>query len=241
MARDADPLSRGLSPDPLAAKRLSDKSAEAAILLFPKLLTYIKASIQEFGQIDVARGKALDELAHFVRERVRRGQTAQLTFICTHNSRRSHMAQIWAQTAAAYYQIPHIQTFSGGSEATSFNPRAAAALRRAGFRVDQTTEGVNPICHVRFREDAPVIIAFSKIYNQPPNPATDYCAVMTCTQADASCPADMGAATRIALAYQDPKSADGTVGESAHYDARCRQISREMLNLFARAKQGLAS
>jgi hypothetical protein len=73
---------------------------------------------------------------------------------------------------------------------------------------------------------------FSKVYSEPPNPKSGYCAVMTCLQADQACPVVAGAALRVALPYDDPKAYDGTAAESARYDERCRQISREMLYVF---------
>jgi arsenate reductase len=32
----------------------------------------------------------------------------KLNLICTHNSRRSHLAQVWAQTAAAYFNLKNV-------------------------------------------------------------------------------------------------------------------------------------
>ena len=45
----------------------------------------------------------------------------QLMFVCTHNSRRSHISQQRAQASAAYLNVDNVQTFSGGTEATAFN------------------------------------------------------------------------------------------------------------------------
>ncbi|MCK4776283.1 MAG: protein-tyrosine-phosphatase, partial [Candidatus Krumholzibacteria bacterium] len=61
----------------------------------------------------------------------------------------------------------------------------------------------------------------------------DFCAVMTCSQADKNCPVVVGASMRVAIPYDDPKAFDGTDQEAANYDERCRQISREMLYLFS--------
>ena len=38
-------------------------------------------------------------------------QAIRLNFICTHNSRRSHLSQIWAQTMAAYYNIKNVNDY----------------------------------------------------------------------------------------------------------------------------------
>jgi len=203
------------------------------VQLNPSLQQYVEARTAEFDEILGERKQQLAIIANFIRGRGRAGQPARLTFICTHNSRRSHLAQIWAQTAAGYYGIPGVETFSGGTEATAFNERAVATLRRAGFSISQPAASENPRYQVRVRADASPMECFSKIYDQAPNPKTDFCAVMTCSQADKACPLVAGASLRVALPFEDPKAFDGTPQETEQYDARCRQIAREMLYLFS--------
>jgi len=204
--------------------------------LMPALHTYCEQRIGEFGEIPAERKDQLQQLADFVRDHVQAGKPARLTFICTHNSRRSHLAQIWAQTAAAYYGIADVETFSGGTEATAFNPRAVAALKRAGFSIPDPAAGTNPHYRVVFANDADPLDCFSKVYSDSPNPTADFCAVMTCSQADKNCPMVNGASRRIAIPYDDPKAFDGTPQESEKYDERCRQIGREMFYLFSRVQ-----
>lgn len=204
--------------------------------LHPRLSETVAARIDEFGQIDGQRESSLREMASYVRERIASGEDARLVFICTHNSRRSHMAQVWAKTAAAYYNVPGVETFSGGTEATAFNPRAVAALQRAGFRIEAEDAETNPVYRIWFSDAAEPMEAFSKVYDQPPNPTTDFAAVMTCSQADAACPLVIGATKRIAITYEDPKAFDGTDRETEAYDRRCRQVAREMLFVFSQAR-----
>jgi protein-tyrosine-phosphatase len=218
-----------------------DRSSEVVVAprdvpLYPGLASFISETLSEFDQIPEQRRKQLVQLAGLVTDRSSAGDTTRLTFICTHNSRRSHMSQIWAQTAAHYFGVPRVETFSGGTEATAFNPRAVAALERAGFRIDTTDETSDPVYRVRYTDDMDPMECFSKVYHQPPNPTQDFLAVMTCSQADRNCPLVLGAAERIAIPYDDPKAFDGTEQETAKYDERCRQIGREMLYLFSRVK-----
>jgi protein-tyrosine phosphatase/arsenate reductase len=202
--------------------------------LLPDLEAYVDQNILDFERIPAERRELLDDLASYVRSQFNAGDPARLTFICTHNSRRSHMSQIWAQTAAAYYGVGGVETFSGGTEATAFNPRAVAAMRRAGFDIQATSEGENPVYAVRYGQDGSVLEAFSKIYSDPPNPAADFCAVMTCSQADEACPYVRGSSYRVAIPYEDPKAFDGTDQESKMYDERCQQIGREMFYVFSK-------
>lgn len=197
--------------------------------LLPALSAYVADALAELDQIPAERRVQLRDLALFVAERTRGGERAPLIFICTHNSRRSHMAQLWAQAAAHHFGTNGVETYSGGTEATAFDPRAVAALERTGFAIEATSTVENPVYAVRFSESAEPIRCFSKVYDQPPNPTEGFCAVMTCGAADAGCPVVFGAAQRIAITYDDPKAADGTAEEAAVYDERCRQIAREML------------
>jgi arsenate reductase len=183
----------------------------------------------------------LDRLAAWIRGRLEAGEAARLIFICTHNSRRSHMAELWARAGAARFGLDRVETFSGGTEATAFNPRAVAAMTRAGFRIEGDATAGNPRYRVRLADDQPPTEAFSKIFDQPPNPSSGFCAVMTCDAADAACPVVLGADERIAVTYVDPKESDGMEAEAGTYDERCRQIGREMLYAMSLAAGGDAT
>src|SRR5690606_5396835 len=146
---------------------------------------------------------------------------ADLLFVCTHNSRRSHIAQILARAAALRAGLSDIATFSGGTEVTAFNPRAVSALRRAGFTIEDGA-GDNPRYRVAVAAGLAPEEGFSKRFDDPPNPRAGFVAIMTCSQADAACPFIPGAAARVAVPYDDPKDADGTADEASRYDARVR-------------------
>jgi arsenate reductase len=198
------------------------------VTLHPELHAYVEALLPTLATIPDARRETLHRIAAFVRERGAAGKPAQLVFICTHNSRRSHMSQIWAATAAAWYGIDGVETYSGGTEATAFNPRAVAAMRRAGFEIDDHT--------VSFAVDRAALEVFSKTYDSAGNPSSDFAAIMNCSEADQACPFVRGALLRISLPYEDPKLADGTPEEAARYDERALQIAGEMFYLFSRVK-----
>ena len=191
---------------------------------------------KEFGQIPAERQAELKEISQYVKTKVAANETAQLTFICTHNSRRSHLAQVWAQTAAAYYEVPGVITYSGGTEVAACNIRTIRALRRAGFSAVESSAGKNPVYLIQYSETAEPLRAFSKIYSQDGNPTNNYAAVMTCAQADKSCPIVQGSSLRVAVHYVDPKESDGKPEEEATYDERCKQIAREMFYLMSQVK-----
>ena len=201
------------------------------------VMDYIQEATQGFDQIPKERQKTLKELAAFIRKKIDKEEEAKLIFICTHNSRRSHMSQIWASVAAHYYQIRQVQTFSGGTEATAFNPRAVAALERAGLAIDKMTEGNNPHYQILWDDNTLVQEAFSKKYDDPVNPPEGFAATMTCSQADEACPFVPGATLRFSLPYEDPKKADDTPEEATRYDERSKQIATEMLYCFSQVNE----
>jgi arsenate reductase (thioredoxin) len=191
----------------------------------------------EFNQITTERKPVIGELTRFIQKRINAKAPVYLNFICTHNSRRSHLSQLWAQAAAYYYGIPDVACYSGGTEATAFNPRAVKAMQDAGFMISMQKEGENPIYMVKFADDAPAVIAFSKTYDDPFNHNKDFAAVMTCSHADENCPLVLGSSARIALRYDDPKAFDGTELETVKYAERVREIGREILFAFSQVKK----
>ncbi len=207
-----------------------------ATLLFPEIEAYLAEVRTETDLISPERRTTLDQLALFIDERRSRGEIARLVFICTHNSRRSHLAQIWAQTVAHAFGLNGIETYSGGTEATAFNARAVAAVERAGFRVETVNSAGNPLFTVRIAPEVQPMECFSKVYDQAPNPDKDFCAVMTCSAADEHCPIVFGAAERLVVPYDDPKEFDTTPDEERQYDERCRQIAREMVWALGRVR-----
>ena len=204
--------------------------------LLPSLQESVDKLVKEFGEISVERKQLLSELTGFIRSKVNSNQKVYLNFICTHNSRRSHIAQLWAQAAASYFEVRDVFCFSGGTEATAFNPRAVKAMQDAGFNIRKIKEGDNPVYETKFSDDAPPVISFSKKYDDSFNHNQNFAAVMTCSHADENCPLVLGASIRIAVTYDDPKDFDGTTLEGAKYNERVLQIGREMLFVFSQIK-----
>jgi hypothetical protein len=208
------------------------QSPSNANLLAP-LRPYVAEVANELNMVSAERRVVLDEIAADIVAQLEAGKAAQLTFICTHNSRRSHMSQIWAQTAAYYFGLDKIHAFSGGTQATACNCRTVAALRRVGFAIEDATTGDNPLYLVRYANDRPPIRAYSKLYNADANPKRDFIALMTCSVADKTCPVVQGAISRYAIHYADPRLCDDTPTETTAYNERCREIAREMFYIMS--------
>lgn len=204
--------------------------------LIETLRPSVHEAIAEFNRIDGKRKEDLEQAAKFISDRIGLGRSADLVFICTHNSRRSHLSQIWAQTAAVYYGLPNVTTFSGGTQATACNLRTVRALRRAGFSIVEAAPGSNPVYLAQISETRAPVKMFSKKYTDSSNPQSGFAAVFSCDQAEESCPMVKGAALRLPILFVDPKISDDTPAEDKTYDERSRQIAREMFYMMSQVK-----
>ena len=211
-------------------------------MLNPTLSDLASALMMDTVEVPASRKTELNALASWTAQCLEERGSAGLIFICTHNSRRSHLSQVWAQTAADMLALEGIHTYSGGTEATACNPRTVEAMKRAGFHVttQDTLQGAtNPTYLVQAGSALEGMPCFSKTYSHEVNPQSGFAAVMTCSSADRGCPIVYGADVRFAVPYVDPKVSDGTDEEAATYNARLRQIGTEMLYLMGKVKEGV--
>ncbi|WP_028891391.1 low molecular weight phosphatase family protein [Tenacibaculum sp. 47A_GOM-205m] len=200
------------------------------------LFTEIQQTLSSLPTVSEERKQVLQSLVSYIQEKLSNKEVINLNFICTHNSRRSHLSQVWAQTMAFYYQIPNVLSYSGGTEATAMNATVVDTLVGNGFRIQQLSEGTNPIYAIKYAENTSSIIGFSKKYDDTFNPTSAFCAIMTCSQADEGCPFIAGADKRIPVTYEDPKLYDGTSSEKEKYLERSLQIAAEMHYVFSTIK-----
>ena len=187
----------------------------------------------ETQSITTERKQTLSPLVDYVQTKVNDGETIHINFICTHNSRRSHLSQIWAQTMAHYFGIKNVTCYSGGTEATALFPMVASTLANTGFEVKTLSEGKNPVYSIKFSENEHPVIGFSKRMDDDFNPKSDFAAIMTCSQADEGCPFVPGAEKRIPITYEDPKAFDNTPQQAEKYSERSLQIASEMFYVFS--------
>ena len=202
--------------------------------MFPK----IKSTIDQvsFETISEERKQVLAPLIQFIQSKANNELTIRLNFICTHNSRRSHLSQVWAQTAAAYHNIENVFCYSGGTEATALFPKVAETLVNTGFEVKIISEGDNPIYAIKYNTNDHPVIGFSKSYEDDFNPQSEFAAILTCSQADGGCPFIAGAEKRIPITFDDPKAFDNTPLQTEKYQERSIQIATEFLYVFSQIK-----
>lgn len=203
--------------------------------VFQSLNDYISGL--DSDSISEERKQTLAPLVGYIQEKVGDGESVRINFICTHNSRRSHLSQVWAQTMAHYFGIKNVSCYSGGTEATALFPKVADTLMNTGFEVNSLSKGNNPVYSIKFSENEHPVIGFSKRMDDDFNPKSEFAAIMTCSQADEGCPFVPGAEKRIPITYEDPKVFDDTPQQAEKYSERSKQIASEMFYVFSQIQK----
>lgn len=205
--------------------------------LFPKLESYCKELEHNFNSISEERKGELQSLSKYLTSKWGKNETPKVIVICTHNSRRSHLGQLWLAVGAEYFNLPAIETFSGGTEATAFHPNAISTLQRVGFKIDTTQADLkNPAYEITWADTMNSYTAISSKFDTAPNPTKDFAAIMVCSEADKGCPFVPGSDFRLSLPFEDPKTFDGTDLQDAKYDERSLQIGTELFYALSQIK-----
>ncbi|WP_061224084.1 arsenate reductase [Leptospira weilii] len=205
--------------------------------LFEPLKLFLKNRETEYSLISEFRRETLLKFSKNIKQGIYNNNFVKLLFVCTHNSRRSQIAQMLAYASAEYLGIQSIQTYSGGTEVTEFSKNSVQALINIGFQIEQKYEkDQNPKYSVTISTKHEPILGFSKLYSDSINPNERFIAVMVCSSADEVCPFVPGADARISLPYPDPKIYDDTDEALQRYIETCQTISREILFVFQNVK-----
>lgn len=191
----------------------------------------------DVSTISIRRKETLQTLIDYIQEKLKNNQQINLNFICTHNSRRSHLSQVWMQTLAHYFDIKNMYCYSGGTEATAIYKSVLETLNSIGFDISKLSTENNPVYSIKYDENELPIIGFSKTFDHSLNPKSSFAAIMTCSQADEGCPFIAGAEKRIPITYDDPKAFDNTSLEKEKYKERSTQIATEFYYVLSQLKK----
>ena len=199
----------------------------------------LKETIKRINKISISdeRKEILQPLIDYISLKTSENVPIRLNFICTHNSRRSHLAQIWAQTMAFYNDVKNVDSYSGGTEATAMFPKVAETLINQGFQIQKLSSEINPVYAVKYDENSHSVICFSKKYDDVFNPESKFAAIMTCSSADEGCPFIVGAEVRLPIRYEDPKAFDGADLMNEKYAERSLEIASELYYVFSQIKK----
>lgn len=186
---------------------------------------------QQGELIKADRQTELQDLARLIKTELEEHNYIDIIAICTHNSRRSQLLELWLKVISIYFDLNGIFSYSGGTESTAFNPRMVKGLEQAGFNFDIIDQSENPVYipisdYLGYEQSM-----FSKVYDHSYNPSKDYTALMVCDHADQNCPIVKGAKHRFSLPYIDPKRSDDSPEEAETYLNTIKEIGREMIFL----------
>jgi len=186
--------------------------------------------------IDESRKELLLRIADKITDTYKSNdEQVNINFICTHNSRRSQLGQVWTFFAANYFGL-NITALSGGTEVTAFHRNTVATLKSVGFSFNvQEFSHQNPVYQISFNETDDFLLGFSKIFDNKAN-TTPYIVITTCDSADENCPFIPEAIYRFHLPYTDPKHADNTTEQDEAYLKTNEEIASEVYFIFDRVK-----
>lgn len=199
--------------------------------MYSKISAFIESL--DTQTISEERKIILNPLIDFIKSKATTNKDISLNFICTHNSRRSHLSQIWAQVMAYHFNIKNVFSYSGGTEATAMFPMIAKTLINTGFKIETIAGGKNPVYSIKYDDKKHPIIGFSKKLDHSFNPSSGFAAIMTCSSADKGCPFVIGAEKRIPVTFEDPKAFDNTPQQAEKYLERSTQIATELMYVFS--------
>lgn len=202
-------------------------------ILFPDIENVIKSLKTE--TISDARKTELQPFTDFIQSKVSNDEEIRINFICIHNSRRSHLSQVWAQTLAHHFKVKNVFCYSGGTENSALFPMIAETLKNSGFQIKTISTGNNPIYSIKYSENQHPIIGFSKKLDDDFNPKSKFVAIMTCDSANEACPFVSGAEKCIPT-FEDPKAFDNTPQQAEKYSERSLQIATELFHVFFQIK-----
>jgi arsenate reductase (thioredoxin) len=222
---------------------LHEKTTLSRNDIFTKVRLHADLLTTQFDLIEEPHRAAAAELVNWIATNYQPGKPLAVIVVCTGNSRRSILGSTMGNIAAAYYGMPEIHFYSGGTAPSAFNSRAIATLKEIGVEVEPSGKEAprgssgeaNPIYRVRWGTGLERL-EFSKSYSDAHNPQSGFVAIMVCSQADAECPVVKGASKRISAPYADPKEYDGAEFEAVKYAERRDEIGRFMLSVLMQAR-----
>lgn len=177
------------------------------------------------------RRNELDIIANSIHTSLKNDGNANIIFICTHNSRRSQLCELWMDIFCDAYNLKYIRNYSGGTEATAFNKRMVKAIQDFNIPLHKLMESENTIYAIQDTNHSMYKTYFSKKYENTYNPNSNFIAIMVCDDAEENCPIVFGSSKKHSLKYKDPKFSDETPEEELVYAQKVIEVGTELLYL----------
>ena len=179
-----------------------------------------------------SRQSMMDGYAKEIANHIRKNGSANLVYVCTHNSRRSQFAQLWSAHHSEMLKLP-ITSYSAGTEKTACHPNVLEVLRNEGFGIESDVDN-----HRVVWNGNTLTTLGSKTIDSGDLP-NEFFAIMTCSDADENCPFIPSALGRFRLTFEDPKWSDKTNDAIKVYQETSLTISNDIKYLLQQIKQQL--
>ena len=149
-------------------------------------------------------------------------ESRNIVFICTHNSRRSQYCEVWGNVFSILYN-EKLTLYSAGTVSTNVYPEVINSFSRAGLE----TKSNNTIVF----NNTPIKLD-SKTLDEIG--AKKFISLITCSDAEKSCPIDKRSIKNIQFFHRDPKAFDDTPQEIEAYDSICFIIAKQLNYIIKR-------
>ena len=164
------------------------------------------------------RKKRLDNIASVINENL--NKTRSIVFLCTHNSRRSQICEVWGKVFAEIYR-KKININSAGAFKTVVHSQVYESIVKCGLVVDNKKEIF--FDKKKFKLNSKTIDSLTM---------KNFIAVMTCSNAEKSCPNDPRSIRNIKMFFNDPRIYDETDKMSREYLNTTIYIAEELNYIF---------
>ena len=176
------------------------------------LTSYIK-KINAFYP-DKNNKRRLDNIIDILNDSTK--STKNIVFICTHNARRSQFCEIWGNVFSKIYN-KNLNLYSAGIMKTTVSKEVIFSLSRTGLKINGDGK-------LKYEENE--ITLTSKTLDEIKE--KKFIGIMTCSDAEKSCPIDQRSIRNIKMFYSDPKDFDKTNKKIRAYDDTCLKIAQEL-------------
>jgi len=201
---------------------------------FPEILDYCRNLELLSGGIKKERKTKLAVLAAQIKQLKRELSPVEIMVVCTHNSRRSHMGELWLRVGIDYYGLSNLRIHSAGTERSAINIRTIRSFQAIGLLVEKSmNKEENPNYKINWRTDEKSYTGYSKEIGSEELPTNGIVSILVCEDAAENCPFIVGSKLRINLPYEDPKRYDDTLEERTKYLERNLEIGSEMFYLLS--------
>ncbi|MFD1294284.1 hypothetical protein ACFQ5N_10590 [Lutibacter holmesii] len=192
--------------------------------------------ITAFKELQISENKLvlLESIATAIVQTLKQNKTVNLNYISTNNSQRSQISQVWSTYAAHYFKLSNINSFSGGTNVTSFHRKTVKTLQKVGFtfKIIEFSHQ-NPTYAIGYHNYIKPILVFSKLYNHDLNPSPFFAITNNAFEIIPE------AIQQFEMPFNNINNFEHSINKAEEYAALNKQIAGEIHFIFHRVSAAL--